>query len=88
MTRCAAVETSSVQGFASNQGPRPLRLRGEIRFRFTSAGAPSRPDQLVQADVELPSGKAVQVARLEIAPPLREGEQCGIDVSGALFGAP
>jgi len=84
VTRCAVVETSSVDGFASNQSSEPLKLFGELRFRFTIGGAPSRPDRLVQADADLPLGKPVQVARVRLDPPLREGEQCVLDLENAV----
>lgn len=84
VTRCAVVETGSVDGFVSNQGSDPQRLRGEVRFVFTSDGSSSRPDQLVQSDVELPPGKPVRVARARLNAPLRPGEECRLDVEASL----
>jgi hypothetical protein len=84
VTRCASVETGSVDGFVSNQGWGPARLRGEVRFVFTSKGTPSRPEQLVQADAELPPGQPVRVARVRLEPPLRAGEECRLDVERSL----
>ena len=84
VTRCAQVETGSVDGFVSNQGSQSSHLRGEVRFLFSSGGAPSRPDQLVQSDVELPPGKPVRVARARLDPPLRDGEQCRLDVQSSV----
>ena len=73
-----------MDGFVSNQGSDPQRLRGEVRFVFTSGGAPSRPDQLVQSDVELPPGKPVRVGRARLSAPLRPGEECRLDVETAI----
>jgi hypothetical protein len=80
VTRCAAVEIGSVDGFVSNQSLDSYQLRGEVRFVFTSGGASSRPDLLVQSNVQLPSGKSVRVARARLEIPLREGEACRLDV--------
>jgi hypothetical protein len=84
VTRCASIETGSVDGFVSNQGWQPVRLRGEVRFLFTSKGAPSRPEQLAQADADLPPGQAVRVARVRLEPRLRDGEECRLDVERSL----
>lgn len=79
VTRCAQVESGSVDGFVSNQGADAARLRGEVRFVFTSG----RPPQMVQADVELPPGKPVRVARARLDSPLKAGEECRLELDPA-----
>jgi hypothetical protein len=83
VTRCAQVETGSVDGFVSNQGAQPYRLRGEVRFVFTSGAAASRPPRMVQGDVELPPGKPVRVARARLDFPLKPGEECRLEIDPA-----
>lgn len=83
-TRCAVVESGSVDGFVTNRASVPARVFGEVRFLFIANGAASRPDLLVQSDVEIPAGETVRVARARLNAPLRAGEACRLDVEPSL----
>jgi hypothetical protein len=84
LTRCAVIESNSIDGFVSNQSPDSYRVRGEVRITFVAGGGASRPEMLVQSDVQVPAGETVRVARARLDPPLRAGETCRLDVEAAL----
>jgi hypothetical protein len=83
-TRCAVVESGSVDGFVTNRASVPARVFGEVRFLFVADGAASRPDLLVQTDAEVPAGETMRIARARLSAPLREGEDCRLDVEPSL----
>lgn len=84
LTRCAVVESNSIDGFVSNQSPDSYRALGEVRFVFTAGGGEPRSEILVQSNVQVPAGATARVARARLDHPLGAGETCRLDVEGAL----
>jgi hypothetical protein len=82
-SRCAVVETGSIDGFVTNLSRENYRAFGEVRFVFATA-QPPRAEILVQANVQLPAGGTVRVARAKLEPPLRPGETCRLEADAAV----
>jgi len=83
-TRCDASDPNVVKGYVTNTGTQTLQVSGVVTFAFYKDATPSRSGLRVPGSAVIPAGQTAQVAETGVPFRLDPGEECRLDVGGAV----